>query len=192
MILGQDPYHGVNQAHGLAFSVRPPVPPPPSLKNIFIALKNDYPPGTPGAFHPPPQNRGLLTAWADRGVLLLNTCLTVRESEANSHSKKGWENFTQKVIDVVVKKGGKELPGSDGTGGVVFLAWGAQAAARVLTADKRSLVLLAAHPSPLSAHRGFFKQEHFKKANAWLKEKYGADGMVNWDLGGSETLRAGS
>ncbi|KAK5014206.1 uracil DNA glycosylase, partial [Cryomyces antarcticus] len=96
VILGQDPYHNLNQAHGLCFSVRPPTPAPPSLKNIYIALKKDYP-----SFQPPPKSGGLLTPWADRGVLLLNTCLTVRAHEANSHSGKGWERFTQKVIDTV-------------------------------------------------------------------------------------------
>ncbi|KAI7364555.1 uracil-DNA glycosylase [Hortaea werneckii] len=110
VIVGQDPYHNLNQAHGLCFSVRPPTPAPPSLKNMYTALKKDYP-----DFKAPPRNGGLLTPWADRGVLMLNACLTVRAHEANSHSNKGWEGFTQKVIDVVAKKR---------TRGVVFLAWG--------------------------------------------------------------------
>ena len=99
VIIGQDPYHNVNQAHGLCFSVRPPTPAPPSLKNMYIALRNDYP-----DFKEPPKNGGLLTPWADRGVLLLNTCLTVRANNANSHAGKGWEKFTQKVIDLVAEK----------------------------------------------------------------------------------------
>ena len=99
VILGQDPYHNHNQAHGLCFSVRPPTQPPPSLVNIYKALKNDYP-----SFNPPPKpNSGLLTPWAERGVLMLNTCLTVRAHEANSHKDRGWERFTQKIIDVVAK-----------------------------------------------------------------------------------------
>lgn len=117
VILGQDPYHNINQAHGLCFSVRPPTSAPPSLKNMYKALKKDYP-----TFSPPPNNGGLLTPWADRGVLLLNTCLTVRAHEANSHAKQGWENFTQKVIDTVAKVR---------TRGVVFLAWGTPAQTRV-------------------------------------------------------------
>lgn len=142
VILGQDPYHNVNQAHGLCFSVRPPTKAPPSLANMYIALKKDYP-----SFEPPPNKTGLLTPWADRGVLLLNTCLTVRAHEANSHANRGWERFTQKVIDVVAKKRTK---------GVVFLAWGTPAGKRVSKVDKeRHCVLQSVHPSPLSAARGF-------------------------------------
>ena len=142
VILGQDPYHGVNQAHGLCFSVRPPTPAPPSLKNIYKLLKTEYP-----SFSPPPKNGGLLTPWADRGVLLLNTCLTVRSGEANSHANKGWEKFTQKVIDIVARKR---------TQGVVFLAWGKPAASRVTKVDKiRHHILRSVHPSPLSANGGF-------------------------------------
>ncbi|RAL68260.1 hypothetical protein DID88_008960 [Monilinia fructigena] len=99
VIIGQDPYHNFNQAHGLCFSVRAPTPAPPSLKNIFKALAKDYP-----DFKPPPNNGGLLTPWADRGVLLINTCLTVRAHQANSHANHGWERFTQKVIDTVALK----------------------------------------------------------------------------------------
>lgn len=142
VIIGQDPYHNVNQAHGLCFSVRPPTKSPPSLANIYVALKNDYP-----TFQPPPNKTGLLTPWADRGVLLLNTCLTVRAHEPNSHSERGWERFTQKVIDVVAKKRTK---------GVVFLAWGTPAGKRVSKVDKqRHCVLQSVHPSPFSAPRGF-------------------------------------
>jgi uracil-DNA glycosylase len=169
VILGQDPYHNINQAHGLAFSVRPPTPAPPSLKNIYIALKNDYP-----TFSPPPNKGGLLTPWADRGVLLLNTCLTVRAHEANSHSNRGWEKFTQKVIDVVAAKRTK---------GVVFLAWGSPAGKRVGKVDrKRHLVLQSVHPSPLSASRGWFDCGHFKKSNEWLVGRYGEGSEIDWDL----------
>lgn len=170
VILGQDPYHNINQAHGLAFSVRPPIPAPPSLKNIYIALKNDYP-----SFTAPPNKGGLLTPWADRGVLLLNTCLTVRAHEANSHANRGWEKFTQKVIDVVAAKRTK---------GVVFLAWGTPAGKRVAKVDKkRHTVLMSVHPSPLSASRGWFDCGHFKKTNEWLVEKYGEGEEIDWDLG---------
>ena len=169
VILGQDPYHNHNQAHGLCFSVRPPTPAPPSLKNMYIALKNDYP-----SFTPPPKNGGLLTPWAEQGVLMLNTCLTVRAHEANSHSNKGWEKFTQKVIDTVAKVRGK---------GVVFLAWGAPAAKRVAKINKaKHLVLQSVHPSPLSAHKGFMTCGHFKKTNDWLALRYGVDEVINWDL----------
>lgn len=141
VILGQDPYHNDNQAHGLCFSVRPPTKAPPSLKNMYIALKKDYP-----SFRPPPDGLGLLTPWADSGVLLLNTCLTVRAHQANSHAGKGWESFTQKVIDAVNRK----------SKGVVFLAWGKPAEGKVKGVDtKKHLVLKSVHPSPLSASRGF-------------------------------------
>lgn len=169
MILGQDPYHNVNQAHGLAFSVRPPTPAPPSLRNMYIALKKDYP-----SFVPPPNKGGLLTPWADRGVLLLNTCLTVRAHEANSHSNRGWEKFTQRVIDLVAQKR---------TRGVVFMAWGTPAGKRVVKVDKkRHLVLTSVHPSPLSASRGFFDCQHFRKANDWLVTRYGDGQEIDWDL----------
>ncbi|KAK8196894.1 uracil-DNA glycosylase-like protein [Phyllosticta capitalensis] len=170
VILGQDPYHNHNQAHGLCFSVRPPTPAPPSLKNMYIALKKDYP-----SFEAPPNKGGLLTPWADRGVLLLNTCLTVRAHEANSHSGKGWERFTQKVIDTVNRVR---------SNGVVFLAWGNPAQGRVKTINaQKHLVLKSVHPSPLSASRGFFDCGHFKKANEWLKQRYGEEaGPIDWNL----------
>ncbi|KAI1809296.1 uracil-DNA glycosylase [Poronia punctata] len=169
VILGQDPYHNHNQAHGLCFSVRPPTPAPPSLKNIYKALKKDYP-----SFSPPPNNGGLLTPWAERGVLMLNTCLTVRAHAANSHQKRGWEAFTQKVIDLVAQKR---------TRGVVFLAWGRSAGDRVSKVDKaKHLVLRSVHPSPLSASGGFFDCGHFKKANEWLRGRYGVDGEIDWNL----------
>ncbi|KAK4553391.1 uracil DNA glycosylase [Recurvomyces mirabilis] len=169
VILGQDPYHNINQAHGLCFSVRPPTLAPPSLKNIYTAIKKDYP-----DFKPPPKNGGLLTPWADHGVLMLNTCLTVRAHEANSHSKKGWEKFTQKVIDTVAAKR---------TGGVVFLAWGKPAQDRCAKINgAKHLVLKSVHPSPLSAARGWFECGHFRKANEWLEGRYGKDGVIDWDL----------
>ncbi|KAL0935318.1 uracil-DNA glycosylase [Colletotrichum truncatum] len=175
VILGQDPYHNHNQAHGLAFSVRPPTPAPPSLKNMYIALKKDYP-----SFSPPPKNGGLLTPWADRGVLLLNTCLTVRAHEANSHSNRGWERFTQKVIDLVAAKRSR---------GVVFMAWGTPAGKRVVKVDARKhLVLKSVHPSPLSASRGFFDCGHFRKANDWLVTRYGAGAEIDWDLSEAKKL----
>ncbi|KAK4132299.1 uracil-DNA glycosylase [Trichocladium antarcticum] len=174
VILGQDPYHNHNQAHGLAFSVRPPTPAPPSLKNMYTCLKTDYP-----LFSPPPAKGGLLTPWAERGVLMLNTCLTVRAHEANSHSNRGWERFTQRAIDLVAAKRAR---------GVVFMAWGTPAGKRVLRVDaKRHLVLKSVHPSPLSASRGFFTCGHFRLANEWLAERYGEGGRVDWALveGGS-------
>ncbi|WEW55616.1 uracil DNA glycosylase [Emydomyces testavorans] len=180
VILGQDPYHGYGQAHGLCFSVRPPTPAPPSLQNIYIALKKDYP-----SFQPPPNKGGLLTPWADRGVLMLNACLTVRAGSPNSHSKHGWERFTQKAIDLVAKVR---------TRGVVFLAWGSSAAKRVAHIDRaKHCVLQSVHPSPLSAHNGFKKNStntwdikftcgHFKKANQWLENRYGVEGIIDWSL----------
>ncbi|EEP80834.1 uracil-DNA glycosylase [Uncinocarpus reesii 1704] len=142
VILGQDPYHGYGQAHGLCFSVRPPTVAPPSLQNIYIALKKDYP-----AFQAPPNKGGLLTPWANRGVLMLNTCLTVRARSPNSHSQQGWEHLTQKAIDIVAKVRSR---------GVVFLAWGKPAAKRVANINReKHYVLQSVHPSPLSAHHGF-------------------------------------
>ncbi|PHH68104.1 hypothetical protein CDD80_245 [Ophiocordyceps camponoti-rufipedis] len=176
VIVGQDPYHNDNQAHGMAFSVRPPTPAPPSLKNMYIALTKDYP-----SFAPPPNKGGLLIPWADRGVLMLNTCLTVRAHEANSHANRGWERFTQRIIDLVAQKR---------TRGVVFMAWGTPAGKRVQKVDKqRHLVLQSVHPSPLSASRGFFDCGHFKKANEWLITRYGADGEIDWALTSGTTTK---
>jgi uracil-DNA glycosylase len=169
VIIGQDPYHNDNQAHGLAFSVRPPTRAPPSLVNIYKGIKKNYP-----DFQIPPNNVGLLTPWADRGVLMLNTCLTVRAHQANSHSNKGWERFTQKAIDLVARVR---------TNGVVFLAWGNPAGLRVAKINRQKhCVLQSVHPSPLSAHRGFFDNEHFKKCNDWLISRYGDDGFIDWSL----------
>ncbi|KAG6330836.1 hypothetical protein ID866_8252 [Astraeus odoratus] len=180
VIVGQDPYHGPNQAHGLCFSVPKGVNVPPSLRNIYVEIKAEYP-----EFQPP--KHGNLSAWADNGVLMLNTCLTVKAEQAGSHSNKGWENFTDKVVDVVDRYGGANLisgddPETRGIGrGVVFLAWGAWAAKRVAKLNKtKHLILTSAHPSPLSARRGFLGNGHFKAANDWLEKKYGPDGKVNW------------
>ncbi|KAE8556313.1 hypothetical protein EYB25_001014 [Talaromyces marneffei] len=175
VIIGQDPYHNFNQAHGLCFSVRPPTKAPPSLKNIYIGIKNDYP-----SFEAPPDNGGLLTPWAERGVLMLNTCLTVRAHNANSHANRGWERFTQKAIDTVARIR---------TRGVVFLAWGSPAAKRVAGVNKqRHCVLQSVHPSPLSARNGFFTNGHFKKCNDWLSERYGEDSMIDWSLNPKKSI----
>ncbi|KAF2707324.1 uracil-DNA glycosylase [Pleomassaria siparia CBS 279.74] len=168
VVTGQDPYHGPNQAHGLCFSVQAPTPAPPSLKNIYIALKKDYP-----EFQPPPNKGGLLIPWAERGVLLINTCLTVRRGEPKSHENKGWEQLMQKVIDTV----SKTRPG------VVFLAWGTPAANRVKEVNQaKHLVLKSVHPSPLSASRGWFDCHHFKKTNDWLVQKHGKEAVIDWNL----------
>lgn len=161
----------------MAFSVRPPTIAPPSLRNMYKTLKKDYP-----TFVEPPNRGGLLTPWADRGVLMLNTCLTVRAHEAFSHANRGWERLTGKVIDLIAKKR---------TRGVVFMAWGTPAGKRVQTIDKkRHLVLQSVHPSPLSASRGFFDCEHFKKANEWLVGRYGPEGEIDWALAPGNTTKA--
>ncbi|KAJ5981632.1 hypothetical protein N7522_013260 [Penicillium canescens] len=169
VIIGQDPYHNHNQAHGLCFSVRAPVRAPPSLVNIYKGIKVDYP-----DFEAPADKGGLLTPWAERGILMLNTCLTVRAHQANSHSNKGWEKFTQKVIDLVARVRTK---------GVVFLAWGRPAGMRVAKINReKHCILQSVHPSPLSAHHGFFQNGHFKKCNNWLATRYGADEIIDWSL----------
>lgn len=151
VILGQDPYHGPNQAHGLSFSVNPGVRTPPSLLNIYKELNSDL-----GCYIP---NNGYLKKWADQGILLLNTSLTVRASEANSHKNKGWEIFTDKIISLVNEK---EDP-------VVFLLWGNNAIKKKdLITNKRHLILTSVHPSPLSASRGFFGSKPFSKINDFL------------------------
>lgn len=151
VILGQDPYPTPGQAHGLAFSVRPPTPPPPSLRNILAEVAADV-----GPAH---IRGGDLTPWADQGVLLLNTILTVRAHAPLSHAKKGWEGFTDAIIRAVSARAEP----------AVFLLWGAQAKAKIPLIDAtRHLILTAAHPSPLSAHHGFLGCRHFSKANAFL------------------------
>jgi len=163
VILGQDPYHGPNQAHGLCFSVQPKVPFPPSLNNIFKELNDDLGISAPTS--------GTLTKWADQGVLLLNSVLTVEAGRAASHANMGWEQFTDKVI--------RKL--NDHREGIVFLLWGsyAQKKGEFIARDKHH-VLKAPHPSPLSAHRGFFGCRHFSKANAIL-ESQGLD-PIDWSL----------
>jgi uracil-DNA glycosylase len=153
VILGQDPYHGAGQAHGLAFSVANGVPIPPSLRNIYKELSAEY--------NVPPPTSGNLTAWARQGILLLNATLTVRASEAGSHQNQGWEIFTDEIIKGLAAQ---SQP-------IVFMLWGAYAQKKAaLIDDKRHLILTAPHPSPLSAHRGFLGCGHFKKANEFLKE----------------------
>lgn len=151
VILGQDPYHGPGQAHGLCFSVRPGVPPPPSLQNIFKELKSDCEIATP--------RHGSLEHWARRGVLLLNTVLTVEAGQPQSHANRGWETFTDRVISLLNEK----------RRNIVFLLWGSPAQRKGDRIDsRRHHVLKAPHPSPLSAHRGFLGCRHFSKANALL------------------------
>ena len=152
VILGQDPYHGPNQAHGLAFSVKKNVPIPPSLKNIFKEISDDL--------HSNKRLSGDLTNWAQQGVLLLNTCLTVFPGRPGSHANLGWQKFTDSIIDAV-----------DTKDNVVFLLWGSYAQKKKdLLLNKNNLVLEAPHPSPLSAHRGFFGCKHFSKANEFLRK----------------------
>jgi len=163
VILGQDPYHGPGQAHGLCFSVQKGVPPPPSLVNIFKELKEDIGIATPASGH--------LTHWAQQGVFLLNASLTVRAGEPMSHAKIGWAVFTDTVIKTI----------SDQKQHVVFMLWGKFAQEkRNLIDESKHLVLRAAHPSPLSASAGFFGCKHFSKANDWLRSK-GID-PVDWSL----------
>lgn len=154
VILGQDPYHGPNQAHGLAFSVLPGVAIPPSLLNMYKELEQDIP-----GFQRP--QHGFLESWAKQGVLLLNTVLTVEAGKAHSHARFGWETFTDNVISAI----------NTHREGVIFLLWGSHAQKKGSIIDaQRHHVLKAPHPSPLSAHRGFFGCQHFSKANALLSQ----------------------
>jgi uracil-DNA glycosylase len=163
VILGQDPYHGPNQAHGLCFSVQNGVPPPPSLVNMYKELHEDI------GMHIP--NHGNLTAWAKQGVFLLNASLTVRAGEPMSHAKIGWADFTNTVIQRI----------SQAKQHVVFMLWGKFAQdKRTLIDESKHLILRAAHPSPLSAHNGFFGCKHFSKANQYLVSK-GIE-PINWQL----------
>lgn len=151
VILGQDPYHGAGQAHGLCFSVKRGTPNPPSLQNIFKELKSELDIDAPEC--------GELTGWAKQGVLLLNTTLTVRESRPQSHKGRGWEILTDRIIEIINEK----------TTPVVFMLWGANARAKTkLITNRRHLILECAHPSPLSAYNGFFGCNHFKRANEFL------------------------
>lgn len=163
VIVGQDPYHGPGQAHGLCFSVRDGVRFPPSLLNIFKELNADL--GLPMP------KSGSLTKWAEQGVLLLNAVLTVEDGKAAAHQKKGWEEFTDKIIHVLNEE--KE--------NLVFILWGAYAQKKAAFVDrKKHLVIEGVHPSPLSAHRGFFGTKPFSKTNAYLRSK--GKGEINWDL----------
>jgi len=162
VIIGQDPYHGPNQAHGLSFSVRTGVELPPSLVNIFEEINTDMTdPAVPGS-NPNghlAKDRGCLTAWARQGVLLLNAVLTVERGRAASHQGRGWEAFTDRIVQVL----------NDEREGLVFMLWGSYAQRKGAHIDRRRhCVLTAPHPSPLSAHRGFFGCRHFSKANRYL------------------------
>ncbi|MBP3270680.1 MAG: uracil-DNA glycosylase [Ruminococcus sp.] len=163
VIIGQDPYHGAGQAHGLCFSVKKGVQPPPSLQNIFKELYNDL------GIQPP--SHGELTQWAEQGVLLLNTVLTVREGKPNSHKGKGWEQLTDAVIR---KLNDRERP-------IAFILWGGNARSKApLITSPQHAVFQAAHPSPLSAYNGFFGCRHFSAVNRFL-EQNGID-PINWQI----------
>lgn len=163
VILGQDPYHGPNQAHGLSFSVKPGVPAPPSLVNIYKELHADL-----GCFIP---NNGYLKKWADQGVMLLNTVLTVRAGEANSHKGIGWEQFTDKVISLL----------NDREDPIVFILWGSHAQSKQsIINNPKHYIIKSVHPSPLSSHRGFFGSSPFSKANGFLKSKRVEE--IDWQI----------
>lgn len=163
VVLGQDPYHGPGQAHGLSFSVRPGVAVPPSLLNIYKELEADL--GLPRPDH------GYLLPWAQRGVLLLNAVLSVEQGQPGSHQGRGWEGFTDHVVDVLNRQ----------RQGLVFLLWGSYAQKKGARIDtSRHRVLKAPHPSPLSAHRGFLGCGHFSQANAWLQAR--GQTPVDWSL----------
>lgn len=163
VILGQDPYHGPGQAHGLCFSVSPGVPKPPSLQNIFKEIAQDL-----GIA---PANHGCLLPWAEQGVLLLNAVLTVEHALAGSHQGKGWEIFTDRIVSLLNEQ--REH--------LVFMLWGSYAQKKgAIINRQRHLVLESPHPSPLSAHRGFFGNKHFSKTNTYLIE-HGVD-PINWQL----------
>ncbi len=163
VILGQDPYHQAGQAHGLCFSVLPGVKPPPSLVNIYKELETDL--------HIQTVNHGYLESWAKQGVLLLNAVLTVEDSKPNAHQGKGWEQFTDKIIEIVNKE----------CEHVVFLLWGSYSQKKGAIIDNtRHLVLKAPHPSPLSAYRGFFGCRHFSQANEYLKSHNRE--VIEWQL----------
>lgn len=178
LILGQDPYHNHNQAHGLAFSVLEPTKPPPSLQNIYKTIKTDYP-----KFQIPDSRNGgggNLTQWAKRGVLLLNTCLTVEAHKPNSHSKQGWETFTQEVINNAIN-----YHMSNESNGFVVMAWGMPAQNNLLkfptlVTSSKFHIIKTFHPSPFSAAKGFFTLKCFKSCNEWL-ETNGKD-KVDWSV----------
>lgn len=163
VILGQDPYHGPGQAHGLCFSVQPGVAPPPSLQNIYKELKRDLNLDIP--------RHGYLQRWADQGVLMLNTSLTVEQGMAGSHAKMGWQRLTDRIIEVV----------SERCSNVVFMLWGAHAQSKARLIDpSKHLLLKSLHPSPLSAHRGFIGNGHFSRANQFLKQQ--GKEPIDWRL----------
>ena len=163
VILGQDPYHGPGQAHGLCFSVKQGTRPPPSLQNIFKELQQDV------GVAPP--NHGELTYWAQQGVLLLNTVLTVRAHQANSHRNKGWEQFTDKVISLLNER----------KDDLVFVLWGSAAGRKASMIDSRKhRILRSPHPSPLSAHRGFFGNGHFSQINTHLSSR--GEPTIDWQI----------
>ena len=163
VILGQDPYHGPKQAHGLCFSVQPGIKPPPSLLNIYKELNDDL--GIPIA------NHGYLESWAEQGVLLLNSVLTVERGQAGSHQNRGWEKFTDKIIAELNEK----------KDGIAFVLWGAYAQRKGRVIDRgRHLVIESPHPSPLSAHRGFFGSRPFSKINDYLRAQ--GKEPINWQL----------
>lgn len=163
VILGQDPYHGPNQSHGLAFSVKPGVRIPPSLRNMYKELNSDL-----GCYIP---NNGYLKKWAQEGVLLLNTSLTVREGEANSHSNIGWEMFTDKIIELLNQR---EDP-------IVFILWGNNAKSKEkLITNRKHYIIKSVHPSPLSASRGFFGSKPFSKTNDFLNS-IGKE-VIDWQI----------
>ncbi|PGT14330.1 uracil-DNA glycosylase [Bacillus cereus] len=163
VILGQDPYHGPNQAHGLSFSVQPGVKTPPSLLNMYKELRDEY------GYEIP--NNGYLVKWAEQGVLLLNTVLTVRQGEANSHKGKGWEHFTDRVIELLNER---EKP-------VIFILWGrhAQAKKKLIT-NTNHHIIESVHPSPLSARRGFFGSKPYSKVNTILANMGGRE--IDWEI----------
>lgn len=163
VILGQDPYHGPGQAHGLCFSVQPGVPLPPSLRNIYREIESDLGINMGSS--------GCLQSWADQGVLLLNTVLTVEAGRAASHRGKGWEVFTDRIIEYINAERER----------VVFLLWGSQARSKTNMIDaQRHLVLQSPHPSPLSAHRGFFGNRHFSTANRYLQQH--GQAAIDWRI----------
>ncbi len=163
VILGQDPYHQAGQAHGLSFSVLPGIKVPPSLRNIYKELSSDI--GIPTPEH------GFLESWAEQGVLLLNAVLTVEDSNANVHQGQGWEGITDCIIQQV----------NESSAGTVFILWGSYAQKKTSMIDQtKHLIIQSAHPSPLSAHRGFFGSQPFSKANTWLTEKGFSE--INWEL----------
>ncbi len=163
VVVGQDPYHGENQAHGLSFSVENGIKIPPSLNNIFKELKSDLKVSLP--------NSGNLSSWAEQGVLMLNSVLTVRSGVANSHKNIGWEIFTENIINII----------SSELNNIVFILWGRQAQEKIKIIDiKKHLILKSAHPSPLSAYNGFFGCKHFSKCNAYLKKWNKKE--IDWSL----------